>query len=244
MRCQRSSVIRARSTAGKSMRLYPGSAVPTRTRRMTSLNVGLSGSGSCCEHERRWSSSSLISLAPKSGVLMSGFSQLAHVTTNSPHSRMVGAPGRRQRCRLRTDQAQIRRRADTERFRGGADGELLAGNAPKLPLVLAVRWRRLLRESSGAEVREGKERVLGLLVGQVMKGTGGKGPAGGGGAVAGRRSRDRSACAAQRLRPSNDTTLRAERSRPSRQRALMAALATPFLSDPTPNGAHPQCGQK
>ena len=31
---------------------------------MTSLNVGLSGSGSCGEHERRWSSNSLISLAP------------------------------------------------------------------------------------------------------------------------------------------------------------------------------------
>ena len=56
---------------------------------MTSLSVGLSGSGSCCEHERRWSSNSLISTAPMSGVVMSGFSQLAHLTTNSPHLRMV-----------------------------------------------------------------------------------------------------------------------------------------------------------
>src|SRR5438876_10972756 len=45
-------------------------------------------------------------------------SQLAHVTTDSPHLRMVGAPGRRQRCRLRTDQAQIRRRRHPESRRG------------------------------------------------------------------------------------------------------------------------------
>ena len=74
--------------------------------------------------------------------------------------------------------ADVARRRNPECLRGGADGELLAGNAPKLPLVLAVRWRRLLRESSGAEVREGKERLLGLLVGQVMKGTGGEGARG------------------------------------------------------------------
>src|SRR5947199_6723016 len=139
--------------------------------------------------------------------------------------------------------AEVAGRGDAGCLRGGADGELLAGNAPKRPLVLAVRWRRLLRESSGAEVRERKERVLGLLVGRVMKGTGG-GARRWWGSCCGRRSRDRSACAAQRLRPSNGTTFRAERSRPSRQRTLMAALATPFLSDPTPNGAHPQCAQK
>src|SRR5205809_5887363 len=115
-----SKICRQRSRCG----LYAGSAVLTRTRHMTSLNVGLSGSGSCGEHERRWSSNSLISLAPKSGVVMSGFSQLAHVTTNTCHRRsdMADAPGLRRLC---ADQTQIRRRADTERFCGTAEGEVV-----------------------------------------------------------------------------------------------------------------------
>src|SRR5438876_12282671 len=71
-----SSAIRARSTALSRCGLYAGSAVLTRTRRITSRNVGLSGSGSCCEHERRWSSNSLISTALMRSVVMSGFRSL------------------------------------------------------------------------------------------------------------------------------------------------------------------------
>src|SRR5438128_9317094 len=135
---------------------HVGSTVPPRTRRMRSPTVALSGSGSCRAHERTWSSNCLISTAPMSGVVMSVFSQLAHLSTNTCHRRsdMADPPGLRRLC---ADQTQIRRRADTERFCGSADRKVLAGDDPKLPLVLAVRWRRLLRESSGAEVREGKE---------------------------------------------------------------------------------------
>src|SRR5882724_318004 len=100
------------------------STVPTRTRCMTSPNVGLSGSGSCRAHERTWSSNCLISTAPMSGVVMSVFSQLAHLTTNTCHRRsdIADAPGLRRLC---ADQTQIRRRADTERFCGNAGGEVV-----------------------------------------------------------------------------------------------------------------------
>src|SRR5205809_2000673 len=103
---------------------HVGSTVPTRTRRMTSPNVGLSGSGSCRAHERTWSSNCLISTAPMSGVVMSVFSQLAHLTTNTCHRRsdIADAPGLRRLC---ADQTQIRRRADTERFCGTAGGEVV-----------------------------------------------------------------------------------------------------------------------
>src|SRR6266567_8537952 len=103
---------------------HVGSTVPTRTRRMTSPNVGLSGSGSCRAHERTWSSNCLISTAPMSGVVMSVFSQLAHLTTNTCHRRsdIADAPGLRRLC---ADQTQIRRRADTERFCGNAEGEVV-----------------------------------------------------------------------------------------------------------------------
>src|SRR2546428_11248721 len=103
---------------------HVGSTVATRTRRMTSPNVGLSGSGSCRAHERTWSSNCLISTAPMSGVVMSVFSQLAHLTTNTCHRRsdMADAPGLRRLC---ADQTQIRRRADTERFCGTAEGEVV-----------------------------------------------------------------------------------------------------------------------
>src|SRR6266568_1089890 len=108
---------------------HVGSTVPTRTRRMTSPKVGLSGSGSCRAHERTWSSKCLISTAPMSGVLMSVFSQLAHLTTNTCHRRsdIADAPGLRRLC---ADQTQIRRRADTERFCGNVEGKsylLLSG---------------------------------------------------------------------------------------------------------------------
>src|SRR5213596_2927899 len=66
---------------------HVGSTTPTRTRRMTSPKVGLSGSGSCRAHERTWSSNCLISTAPMSGVVMSVCSQLAHLTTNTCHRR-------------------------------------------------------------------------------------------------------------------------------------------------------------
>src|SRR3989454_620814 len=91
---------------------------------MTSPNVGLSGSGSCRAHERTWSSNCLISTAPMSGVVMSVFSQLAHLTTNTCHRRsdIADAPGLRRLC---ADQTQIRRRADTERFCGTAKGEVV-----------------------------------------------------------------------------------------------------------------------
>src|SRR5436190_1100798 len=91
---------------------------------MTSPNVGLSGSGSCRAHERTWSSNFLISTAPMSGVVMSVFSQLAHLTTNTCHRRsdIADAPGLRRLC---ADQTQIRRRADTERFCGTAGGEVV-----------------------------------------------------------------------------------------------------------------------
>src|SRR5881296_3607975 len=87
---------------------YAGSTTPTRTRRMTSPKVGLSGSGSCRAHERTWSSNCLISTAPMSGVVMSVFSQLAHLTTNTCHRRsdIADAPGLRRLC---ADQTQIRR---------------------------------------------------------------------------------------------------------------------------------------
>src|SRR3989442_10300336 len=103
---------------------YAGSTTPTRTRRMTSPKVGLSGSGSCRAHERTWSSNCLISTAPMSGVVMSVFSQLAHLTTNTCHRRsdIADAPGLRRLC---ADQTQIRRRADTERFCGTAEGEVV-----------------------------------------------------------------------------------------------------------------------
>src|SRR6266478_8089700 len=103
---------------------YAGSTTPTRTRRMTSPNVGLSGSGSCRAHERTWSSNCLISTAPMSGAVMSVFSQLAHLTTNTCHRRsdIADAPGLRRLC---ADQTQIRRRADTERFCGTAEGEVV-----------------------------------------------------------------------------------------------------------------------
>src|SRR6266571_667031 len=103
---------------------HVGSTVPTRTRRMTSPKVGLSGSGSCRAHERTWSSNCLISTAPMSGVVMSVFSQLAHLTTNTCHRRsdIADAPGLRRLC---ADQTQIRRRADTERFCGTAGGEVV-----------------------------------------------------------------------------------------------------------------------
>src|SRR5437870_13851651 len=91
---------------------------------MTSPKVGLSGSGSCRGHERTGSSNGLISTAPMSGVVMSVFSQLAHLTTNTCHRRsdIADAPGLRRLC---ADQTQIRRRADTERFCGTAGGEVV-----------------------------------------------------------------------------------------------------------------------
>src|SRR3989442_10448187 len=103
---------------------YAGSTTPTRTRRMTSPKVGLSGSGSCRAHERTWSSNCLISTAPMSGVVMSVFSQLAHLTTNTCHRRsdIADAPGLRGLC---AGQTQIRRRAETERLCGTAEGEVV-----------------------------------------------------------------------------------------------------------------------
>src|SRR5439155_1456460 len=146
---------------------HVGSTVPTRTRRMTSPKVGLSGSGSCRAHERTWSSNCLISTAPMSGVLMSVFSQLAHLTTNTCHRRsdMADPPGLRRLC---ADQTQIRRRADTERFSGSADRKVLAGDDPKLPLVLAVRWWPLLRQSSGPKAGL-RTREAQLLVGHERR---------------------------------------------------------------------------
>src|SRR5437667_58947 len=111
---------------------------------MTSPKVGLSGSGSCRAHERTWSSNCLISTAPMSGVVMSVFSQLAHLTTNTCHRRsdMADAPGLRRLC---ADQTQIRRRADTERFCGTAEGEVvfaLVGHASGASLALSTSSRR------------------------------------------------------------------------------------------------------
>src|SRR5438132_5759172 len=58
------------------------------------------------------------------GVVMSVFSQLAHLTTNTCHRRsdIADAPGLRRLC---ADQTQIRRRADTERFCGTAGAEVV-----------------------------------------------------------------------------------------------------------------------
>src|SRR5438034_11788978 len=41
---------------------------------------------------------------------------------------------------LLAHQAQIRRRRHAERFRGSADGKLLAGDDPKLPLIDLETW--------------------------------------------------------------------------------------------------------
>src|SRR5882724_3353285 len=103
---------------------YAGSTTPTRTRRMTSPKVGLSGSGSCRAHERTWSSNCLISTAPMTGLLLTMCPGRTHLTTNTCHRRsdIADAPGLRRLC---PDQTQIRRRADTERFCGTAEGEVV-----------------------------------------------------------------------------------------------------------------------
>src|SRR5438876_4308631 len=121
---------------------------------MTSPKVGLSGSGSCRAHERTWSSNCLISTAPMSGAVMSVFSQLAHLTTNTCHRRsdIADAPRLRRLC---ADQTQIRRRADTERFCGNAEGEVVfalvghASGASYAHSTVATRTRRRRDGSAG-----------------------------------------------------------------------------------------------
>src|SRR6266446_1310412 len=134
---------------------HVGSTTPTRTRRMTSPKVGLSGSGSCRAHERTRSSNCLISTAPMSSVLMSVFSQLAHLTMNTCHRRsdIADAPGLRRLC---ADQTQIRRRADTERLCGTAGGEVVfalvghASGASYARSTAATRTRAITSPNTGA----------------------------------------------------------------------------------------------
>src|SRR2546427_4680876 len=160
---------------------HVGSTVATRTRRMTSPNVGLSGSGSCRAHERTWSSNCLISTAPMSGVLMSVFSQLAHLTTNTCHRRsdIADAPGLRRLC---ADQTQIRRRADAERFCGTAEGEVVfalvghASGASYARSTAATRTRAITSPNigvspSGSDAEQARKVVhneLDLWVAQTL----------------------------------------------------------------------------
>src|SRR5438876_11062518 len=105
---------------------------------MTSPKVGLSGSGSCRAHERTWSSNCLISTAPMSGVVMSVFSQLAHLTTNTCHRRsdMADAPGLRRLCADQT-QKLVERGAPFFRARdAGVDEIAHVAPAPR-PAVVA-----------------------------------------------------------------------------------------------------------